>query len=421
MTLIKTGLLNALAVGVRVITSILLNKILAIYVGPGGFATIGQFQNFVTLVTTFANGAINSGVTKYTAEYHDNERDQIAIWKTAGTITLAGTLLTSFVVIILNEYLALWILNNKAYGNVFIWLGVGLLPFTLNGLLLSILNGKKEIRSYVLINISGSLIGLFITGGLAMSLDLFGALVSLAISQSIVFFVTLVFYINTAWFKVSYIVGKIEILKFQALGKFGLMALTSAICVSISQMTVRDYLVVNFGVEAAGHWEALMRISGLYLMLVTVPLSIYYLPRISEIRNLEDLRREIIMGYRFLLPISITGAFAIYVCRDWIILWLFTAEFLPMRDLFAIQMIGDIAKIGSWLLAYVLLGKAVFKTYIFLEITFSFTWVGFVWLATESFGVSGAQMAYMINYLLYWLSTGTIIYFFFYKNDSFNR
>jgi len=421
MTLIKTSLLNALAVGVRVLTSILLNKILAVYVGPSGYATIGQFQNFVTLVTTFANGAINSGVTKYTAEYYDNEQGQIAIWKTAGTITLAGTLLTSFIIIILNEYLSLWILNDKIYGNVFIWLGAGLLPFTLNGLLLSILNGRKEIRSFVLINIAGSLIGLFITGGLALSLGLVGALVALAISQSIVFFVTLVFFYNTNWFKVSYIAGKIELLKFQALGKFALMALTSAICVPISQMAVRDHLGVNFGWQAAGHWEALMRISGLYLMLATVPLSIYYLPRISEIRKLEDLKREVFIGYRFLLPLSMTGAFAIYVCRDWIILLLFTTEFLPMRDLFAMQMIGDIAKIGSWLLAYVLLGKAVFKTYILLEIIFSFTWVGLVWLLTDSFGVSGAQIAYMINYLLYWLATGTIIYIFFYKNDSFNR
>ena len=52
MTLVKTGFLNAIAVAIRILSSIVLNKILAIYVGPSGYAIIGQFQNLVTMLTT---------------------------------------------------------------------------------------------------------------------------------------------------------------------------------------------------------------------------------------------------------------------------------------------------------------------------------------------------------------------------------
>ena len=48
-------------------------KIIAIYVGPSGLAFIGQFQNFLSILMSFATGAINSGVVKYTAEYRDDE------------------------------------------------------------------------------------------------------------------------------------------------------------------------------------------------------------------------------------------------------------------------------------------------------------------------------------------------------------
>ncbi|MEG1345923.1 MAG: hypothetical protein RSC78_04255 [Acidaminococcaceae bacterium] len=88
MSLIKTSLLNAIAVVIKMLTMLGLNKILAIYVGPAGYAAIGNFQNAVQMISTFANGAINTGVVKYTAEYHDAEEKQRQVWRTAGTIAV---------------------------------------------------------------------------------------------------------------------------------------------------------------------------------------------------------------------------------------------------------------------------------------------------------------------------------------------
>lgn len=69
MALIKTSLLNAIAVVIKMITMLGINKILAVYVGPAGYAALGQFQNAVQMIATFGSGAINTGVTKYTAEH----------------------------------------------------------------------------------------------------------------------------------------------------------------------------------------------------------------------------------------------------------------------------------------------------------------------------------------------------------------
>ena len=110
MTLIKTSLLNGVAVVIKMLTLLGLNKILAIYVGPSGYAALGQFQNAVQMITTFASGAINTGVTKYTAEYYDDEARQHTVWRTAGTIALIGSLTTAVVVIAFNQRLAGWFL-----------------------------------------------------------------------------------------------------------------------------------------------------------------------------------------------------------------------------------------------------------------------------------------------------------------------
>jgi polysaccharide transporter, PST family len=91
MGLVKTGLLNGVAVIIKMLTLLGINKILAVYVGPAGYALLGQFQNAVQMITVFASGAINTGVTKYTAEYHYDEAKQHRIWRTAGSIAVFGS------------------------------------------------------------------------------------------------------------------------------------------------------------------------------------------------------------------------------------------------------------------------------------------------------------------------------------------
>ena len=59
MTLIKTSLLNGIAVLVKLLTLLGLNKILAIYVGPAGYAVLGQFQNAVQMITTLTSSSIS--------------------------------------------------------------------------------------------------------------------------------------------------------------------------------------------------------------------------------------------------------------------------------------------------------------------------------------------------------------------------
>src|SRR5690606_22998809 len=132
MTLIKTSLLNSIAVIVKMLTLLGINKVLAIYVGPAGYAAIGQFQNAIQMITTFASGAINNGVIKYTAEYYDDEERQRTVWRTAGTIALVGSLCTTALVAIFSRSLASWFLKDETLGGVFVWFAATLLLFVFN-------------------------------------------------------------------------------------------------------------------------------------------------------------------------------------------------------------------------------------------------------------------------------------------------
>jgi len=403
MTLIKTSLLNGIAVVIKMLTLLGLNKILAIYVGPSGYAALGQFQNAVQMITTLASGAINTGVTKYTAEYYEDEARQHAIWRTAGTIALTGSLLVAVLVAAFNQMLAGWFLKDESLGSVFIWFAATLVLFVFNTLLLAILNGKKEIRRYVIANIAGSLFALAVTSVMAIQLGLYGALVALAIYQSLTFFVTLTLTYKASWFRLSYLFGRIDRQVAKNLGKYTAMALTSAACVPVSHILIRNHLGETLGWDAAGYWEAMWRLSGAYLMLVTTTLGVYYLPKLSELQDPADIKREIIQGYKIILPVAAACGVIIYLLREFIIRVLFSAEFAPMEQLFAWQMTGDMLKIGSWILAYLMLGKAMMKLFIFSEIISAAMFYILTILFTANMGLEGVAIAHAVNYLIYWL------------------
>jgi PST family polysaccharide transporter len=409
MTLFRTSVLNGAAVAVRMLTLLILNKILAVTVGPAGYALIGQFQNFVAMLTAIATGAINTGVTKYTAEFSGDEETQRRVWRTAGTIATFATTVAGLVILFNYRHLASWLLNDIRFRGVFVWLAFSLALLVLNALLLAILNGKKEVKTFVVVNMVGSFIGLVLTGALAITWGLYGALVALAVNQAVAVSVTLALCALKPWFRFRYLFGQWDPEIAVKLGKYALMAATSAAVVPVAQIAIRNHLADTLGWDAAGQWQAVAKISELYMALLVGTLSLYYLPRLAEIKQASEMKREILNGYRFVLPIAIIGAGSIYLLRDFITVALFSPSFLPMRGLFFWQVIGDVMKIGSWLLAYVMLGQSLTRAYVLTELGFSALLVALVVGATKYLGLAGVPLAYCLCYFTYWLTVACIV------------
>ena len=400
MTLIKTSVLTAISTIIKIISGFVINKVVAIYVGPSGLAIIGQLQNFMELIITFSNGAITNGVVKYTAEYQTIEQKQ-RIFSTSIIISFVCSLLISIFLFGFSEYLSEFILKDVQYSSVFVVFGATIFLFALNMVLISILNGQKEIKKYVLVNIAGSIFSLVFTSVLIMQLNLKGALYAMVLNQSVVFFVTLAFVLKSSWFKLEYFLKGLDKESLSKLSKYSLMAIVSALTVPVSHLIIREYIGENLGWDSAGYWQGIWYISTMYLLLVTTTLSVYYLPRLSEIQDNKELRKEIFSGYKIIMPIVIVASLVIFLLKEYVVLIAFSKNFMPMIDLFAWQLIGDVIKIASWLLAYLMLAKAMTKTYISLEILGSLSFVLLSIYFVDNYGLVGITYAYALNYFLY--------------------
>jgi PST family polysaccharide transporter len=401
MNLIKTSILTGISTIIKMISSFVINKVIAMYVGPSGLAIIGQLQNFNSIITTFANGAITGGITKYTAEFRDNDDIKSKFFSTAVVISLTCSFIIGVFLNIFSSDLSMWVLKSNKYSSVFVIFGFTVVLFALNTLLMAILNGQKEIKKYILVGIVGSLFSLLFTSALIINLGLIGALYALVVDQSIIFFVTFILVIKSSWFKFKFFKRGADKESLIKLSGYSLMAITSAVTVPISHVLVRNYIGETLGWDKAGYWQGIWYISSMYLMVVTSSLGVYYLPRLSEIKDNIELKKEILNGYKIIIPIVVIMSLTIFILRELAIKIAFNESFMPMKELFKWQLIGDVIKITSWLLSYLMLAKAMTKIFIYTEVLFNFSFVALAVIFINNYGVIGVTYAFALNYFFY--------------------
>lgn len=401
MNLIKTSFFNGIAVAVRMLSYFLLNKILAVLLGPSGYVAIGQFQNAIQMITTFSSGAISTGVTKYTAENSDNSDGQIKIWQSAGKVTFLGSLIVGLLVAILCKPLSVFFFKQDSYYYVFICLAVSLLFFNFNVLLQAILTGKKEIKLYIFSNIVGSILSLAVISLMAYYWKVGGALIALVIYQSIAFFVTAFLCLRKHWFRFTYLYGQLDFKILRNFGKYTLMAMVSATMVPLTQMFLRDLVIKRFSVDVGGLWEAMNRVSSAYLLLLTTTLNLYLLPRLSEIKSNLELKEELKSTYKIIAPFVILLSVSIYFLRFEVIKILFTADFIEMHRMFMWQLAGDTMKILSWIMGYVLLARAYYRAVIISEVCFSILLYGLSYAFLMNQKLEFIALGYFVNHFLH--------------------
>lgn len=342
-------------------------------------------------------------MVKYTAEYYEDESKQRNLWKTAGTLVVLFSTIVAFLILIFQRPLSLYIFKTTEYQSIFVWFAVFLLFFNFNTLFLAILNGKKEISKLVIANIVGSLLSLAVTGLLAVKFGLYGALIALTINQSIAFFATLLICYRLEWFEVTDLFGKIDSSVLKKLSSFALMAIVSIVFGNLAQIILRNLIIDEYNLNYAGYWDAMTRLSGGYLMFASTILGVYYLPRLSELKKYKDIKQEVNYGYKVILPLACLMSLSVYLFQDFIIEVLFTKEFLPMKELMFWQLLGDVIKIGSWIVSFMMLSKAMTKIFIITETFFALSIIPLSVFFIDYFGFKGIAMAFALNCLLYWI------------------
>jgi len=401
--LIKVASLNSVSLITRIAGGLLTSNAIAHFIGAEGMALIGNLRNFLYSIQSIATLGLYNGVVKYIAEFKNNTLELSKTLSSAFYLGFISTVVVSFLVYFnadtINDYI---FPEYNDYAYVIKVLAISLPFYTLNLFSFSILNGFSKFKMLIIINIIGQILAVSVTLILIYKNRIDGALISVVVSESLIFLITVVGIVNQRSLMPLIKVSNVRFTTIKKLSSFSIMALFSAIVLPLVAIAIRSYIIENVGFKEAGFWEAMNRISKYYLMFVSSLLTLYILPRLSEIDNAKEFRNEVFSFYKTIIPIFGVGLLFIYFFRNIIITIVFSSEFKPVEELFLWQLLGDFVKVLSVVIAYQFLAKKMFWHYMITE-AFS---VIILYLSSilfiDMYGVKGATIAHFVTYVLYY-------------------
>ena len=373
-------------------------------------ALIGNMRNFFTSVEAISTLGFQNGIVKYSAESQENESDLKKIISTIFFSLIGASLFFGFVLFV---FASNWndevFGNNFAYDFVFKILALALPFYVLNVFLVSMINGLGKFKAVIYINILGNIIGLLVSIALIYSMNVPGALISIAITPALLFFLSLYYSSREFSLKKNISLAHFDFKIIKNLSSYSVMALVYGFIGPLVYLTIRNNIIENLGLEQAGFWSAMERISSNYLLFISTLLSVYFLPKLVLAQNNLETKKVFWSYYKTILPAFIFGLTIIYFLRFFIVKILFTEEMMPVSNLFFWQLIGDILKASSIILGYQFFAKKMTKAFIITEI-FSLAILYFSSIYFVSvFQIEGVVMAHAFTYLIYLVSLS--IYF----------
>ncbi|WP_230406454.1 O-antigen translocase [Flavobacterium fluviale] len=401
-SLFKITSLNSFSVVLKIGIGLITSKILAVFVGPSGMALVGNLRNFLTSLENISTLGFQNGIVKYTAE---NEKNKVELQKITTTVIVALLITAVFLGSILFFSASYW--NTQIFGNsteylmVFRVLALALPCYAVSIFFVALINGLGKFQKVIWINIIGNTIGLLVSLFLILQFQTNGALLAIVIAPALLFFVT--FYLVQKEINFFQMV-KLDLFDFKIiknLSSYSLMALVSSVLGPFVFLAIRNHIIQNLGIEQAGYWETMTRISSYYLLFVSTILTVYFLPKLAKASTNQETKSIFWQFYKFILPVFILGLIFLYSIRFFVVRLLFSKEFLPVADLFLWQFLGDVFKVCALILGYQFFAKKLTSAFILTELFSLFILYTASVYYIQIFQIEGVVIAYAFQNLCY--------------------
>lgn len=414
--LFKVTSLNSISVLLKIGIGLITSKVLAIFIGPSGMALTGNLRNFLTSTESIATLGFQNGIVKYIVEYKDDDEELKRIISTVFLSLLTVTLVLSGVFFLFSSYWNDFIFGKALeYASIFKILALVLPWYVVTIFLLAVINGLGKFKKVIYINVIGNCIGLVFSVFVVWKFTTFGALLSIIIPPSLLFFVAFYFINKEIRFikAISFQFFDVQVLK--KLSSYSLMALVSSFFGPLVFLAIRNNVISTLGIEQAGYWEAVTRISTYYLMFISTVLSVYFLPKLAFATSAKATKNVFWSYYKGILPLFSLGLVVLYFMRFMLVKLLFTPDFLPVASLFLWQIVGDIFKAASLILGYQFFAKKLTLAFIVTEIFSLFLMYSFSHYFILLYGIEGIVLAHALTYFIY-----LIVLVIYFRKSLFN-
>ncbi|MBC8882666.1 oligosaccharide flippase family protein [Flavobacterium piscinae] len=298
----KISSLNSFAILLKIGFGLVISKILAIYVGPAGMALVGNLRNFQTSLESFVTLGFQNGIVKYTAQFKGDKNQFKKLISTVSITITLFILLFGIGLYVFREVIASYLFGSENEYEIIIKAIIFSLPFYGFSLFYFLNQRIREIQKVVYISVIGNIFGFVFSLFLVLNYNVLGALFAMVLAPITNFFIATFFV-----FKEIKLFQFIQLKFFDKsilnnLSSYSAMALFSAISGPLIYIFLRNHLINTAGIDVAGFWESMSRISSYYMLFVSSLMSMYFLPQLA-VSNKEETKLIFRNYYKTIVPV----------------------------------------------------------------------------------------------------------------------
>lgn len=403
-TILRSSSIIGGAQVINVAANLVKMKCLALLLGPLGVGAVGLYVSLIQTGSTIASlGLGTAGTRQIAAANAEGENDAVdTARRTLFWATLTLALIGAAIFWLGRFWIAELALADRSRGDEMGWLAIGVALTVAAGSQSALLTGLRRIGDLARVQVASGAAGALLGVLAIVQFGVDGIILMVLIAPLVAFLVGHLYVARLP--KVSRKRASFRELSAQlrTMAGLGLAFMMSALAAVFSQLVVRVLVQRELGGEPLGHFQAAWAISVTYLGFVLGAMGTDYFPRLSAVINdpqtatrLVNEQTEVALLLSGPVIIGLIGA------APYAITILYSSEFAPAIDVLRWQLLGDILKVMSWPLGFVLLAASAGRLFLVAEAIGVATLLAGVAIGLPVIGIEATGIAFVAMYLAY--------------------
>jgi PST family polysaccharide transporter len=386
---------------IYVLIGLLRSKVAALLLGPAGLGLIGLFTNLVATAANLAGLGFGSVGTRQVAQaVATDDGARITLVRRAlfwGTLALA--MLGAGAFWALRRPLAVRVLEDRTLITDVGWLALAVALSIAAASQNALLNGLRRIGDIARVTIGSAVVYAVVGIGALWAWGRAGVVVYV-IAAPLASFLLGHWYVSRLPREVGGTLRFGELAReWKTLASLGMAFMVAGLAGTAGQLAVNLLVQRKFGVEGLGHFQAAWAISMTYIGFVLSAMGTDYYPRLAAV--IDDhaaVNRLVNEQAEVALLLAAPVMLAMLGLAPWVIELLYSRQFGEAVPILRWQVLGDVLKVASWPLGYILVASGAGKTFMLTEWVAMTVLAGLTWMLLPLVGLVATGLSFFAMY-----------------------
>lgn len=389
---------------INILVGLLRMKIAAVLLGPAGVGLIGLFTNTLATAVGVAGLGLGTVGTRQIAEAA-GQNDPRQVWRVRRALfwlTLVLAVLGGLVFWLLRGVLAERVLGDASQAGALGWLSIAVALGVAAGSQSALLNGMRRIGDLARVSVWS---GVWSTAAAVAALWWWGSggIIAYVLAAPIASFLLGHWYVLRLPRSRPTHDERTELsFEWRTMLQLGLAFMVAGLAGTVGQLAVRSLVQRQLGADALGHFQAAWAISMTYIGFVLGAMGTDYYPRLTAvIRDHDAVNKLVNEQTEVALLLAAPVLLAMLALAPWVIRALYSTEFAGAVEVLRWQVMGDVLKIASWPLGFILLASGAGRAFMCSEWLAIGVFVVLTFLLLPLMGIVATGMSFLGMYVIY--------------------